>query len=62
MARMEPLPETQLGEFAEIFGAMEQVMGFDDTMATTLEALPLADAKEHLAGTSWELGKHRDAS
>ncbi len=34
---------------------------WNDTMATTLEALPLAAAKEHLTQTSWELGKHEDA-
>ncbi len=32
---------------------------WNDTMATTLEALPLSDAEAHLSSTPWAAGKHR---
>ena len=45
----------------EIVGQIS-VFGFlnrwNDTMATELEATPIKYAKEHLADSGWEIGKH----
>lgn len=50
-------------QIVELVAAMS-VFGYlnrwNETMATTLEAAPLAFANEHLGGAGWEVGKHRD--
>jgi hypothetical protein len=49
------------GEIVEIvatvalFGYLNR---WNDTMATELEALPVAVAERHLASGGWEIGKH----
>ena len=48
-------------QIVEIVGQIS-VFGFlnrwNDTMATELEATPIKFAKEHLADSGWEIGKH----
>jgi hypothetical protein len=39
-----------------LFGYLNR---WNDTMATTLEDVPLATAERVLAGQGWEVGKHR---
>ena len=51
------------GEIVEILATVclfRWLNCWNDTMATTLEALPASDAREHLSRTSWEPGKHGD--
>jgi uncharacterized peroxidase-related enzyme len=50
------------GQIVEILGVVA-LFGFfnrwNDSMATTLEPEPLAQAQEHLASSGWHAGKHR---
>lgn len=53
------------GQVVEILGVVG-LFGFfnrwNDSMATTLEPEPLAQAHEHLAATGWQAGKHAPAA
>ena len=49
------------GEIAEMLGVIS-LFGYlnrwNDTIATELETTPIKYAKEHLADSGWEIGKH----
>ncbi len=51
--------EKQIVELVAVSALFGFLNRWNDTMATELEAVPRGFAEQHLAGSGWEVGKHR---
>lgn len=51
--------EAQIVELVAVCALFGFLNRWNDTMATELEGVPRAFAKQHLGGAGWEVGKHR---
>jgi AhpD family alkylhydroperoxidase len=51
--------DTQIVQIVAVISLFGYLNRWNDTMATTLEAAPLAFATQHLASRGWNAGKHQ---